>query len=63
MQYHKMLSRHENEKMRSHGARSQLPMQLKPRSHSLAAWLTGKYVFHLTDPRWQAKVREGFTGN
>lgn len=38
-------------------------MQLKPQSHSLAAWLTGKDVFHLTHPLWQAEVREGFTGN
>ena len=63
MQYHKMLSRHENMKIWSHGARSQLLMQLKPRSHSLVAWLTGKDVFHLTDPLWQAEVQEGFTGN
>ena len=63
MQYHEMLSRHENKKIRSHAARSQLLMQLKPRSHSLTAWLTGKDVFHLTDPLRQAEVWEDFTGN
>ena len=61
VQYHKMLNRHENMKIWSHGARSQVLMQLKPRSHSLAALLTRKDVLHLMDPLWQGEVWESLT--
>lgn len=45
----------------SHGARSQVLMQLKPWRHSLTALLTGKDVVHLKDPLWQGEVQKSLT--